>query len=230
MDCYIYAGAGIGFEFQTETFSYYPTYLVYLKLWFGAEATYSFNFLLQTQNAVTQPSTGVNNILLNGDPWDTNVDYKSKYWIPSTPQILPYDLVFYVAGIEVNLNFRIPLFAQWKLKTGGGGRAYAGSHFKARLTQGIVYMNPSHRNKCSMPGCVSTCSGWCSVDEKVWRQGGSGPAWSFKDPVELTLYLTPVFIIEVWGGTISGFFAVSSFKSISSFLPPLLSISGLLAG
>lgn len=179
---------------------------MYLKLWVGAEASYSFNINLQTDGAFSQSDT--KNILLNGDGAD--VDFHASDWAPNTEKILAEDLIFMVGPIEVNINFRIPVFLQWTLQTAGGGQAYAGSYFKARLTQGIVYMNPDHTGECTMPGCMDSCSGWCTVDEKILGQGGSGPVWTFPDPVTLSVSLTPVFVVEVWSGIISGFFQVRS--------------------
>jgi hypothetical protein len=203
-DCYIYAGAGVGFEFQTEQFDVVPTYLVYMKLWVGAEAAYSINLNLDTPGAFGDFEQ-IQNMLLN-DPGGNNIDFRSKSYQPDTPKILRSDLIINVAGITININFHIPVFLQWQVQTAGGGTAYAGSYFKARVVQGLVYMNPYRAGECDMPGCVRSCSGWCTVDERSIKQGGSGPVWTFTDNVKLRLYLTPIFIINVWSSTVLGFF------------------------
>jgi hypothetical protein len=220
-DCYVYAGAGIGFEFQTEFFKAAPSYIVYMKLWVGAEAAYSVNVNLNTPKAFSQ--TTKTNILLNGN--GQNVDFQSKSWTPSTPKILSSDLIISVAGIQINVNFRIPVFLQWTLQTGGPGTAYAGSFYKATVTQGIVYMNPYRSNECSMTGCIPSCRDWCYVDEKSVKQGGSGPVWTYTTNVALTLYLTPIFVIEVWSGTVSGFFQVDAIAYVTGSAPSAACLS-----
>jgi hypothetical protein len=194
-----------------------------MKLWAGAEAAYSFNVELDSPDEFSQPS--MSNILLNGGNKDRDVDFRSSSWTPSTPKILRSDLIFSIAGLQINVNFRIPLFLQWKLNTGGGGTAYAGSYYKARVTQGIVYTNPSHSDECSMPGCISSCYGWCTVNEKVVKQGGSGPVWTFTKAVDLTVHLTPIFVIDVWSGYVLGFFQASALSLPFSFPPSPFSLT-----
>ena len=36
-DCYFSFSKGVGFEFETEAFNYYPSYLIYMQIW--AEST-----------------------------------------------------------------------------------------------------------------------------------------------------------------------------------------------
>jgi hypothetical protein len=186
-----------------------------MKLWVEAEAAYSFNVNLKTSAAYRQ--TTKKNMLLHDGSRD--VDFQSKSWTPSTPKILSSDLIFSVAGIQVNINFRIPVFLQWTLETGGAGTAYAGTFYKAKLTKGVVYMNPSRSYECNMPGCVSSCSGWCTVNEKIVKKGGSGPVWTYTTDVSLTLYLTPIFVMQVWSGTVSGFFQMDAIAYVTGSAP-----------
>ena len=214
-ECYAHLGAGMGFEFQTEAFDYYPSYLIYMRAWADAIATYSFNGVLETTSAAAVNQDGTSqNILLNGR---NGPEFNQNFREGSITDVnvaghnagQGYLKKFYfsVAGIPTEIGIKIPVFASWGVNTNSAGRASKYSFYYAKEEYGIAYLNPSHRAKCTMPYCNglrqgSSCdsSGFCKISVSERREGGEDPVWTFPagTNTHVTFNLHPVVIICLW--------------------------------
>ena len=184
-DCYAYMAAGIGFEFQTETYledawgPYVPSYLVYMRAWAEVQATYRFNAVAEATSAFnSNPDVTQQNFLLNGaDGVQSNVNFIEAGIIPDL-DLVGHDKAFkslklkniLVAGVTVQFGIKIPLFLSMKFESGASGRASKSSYYYAKEDHGIAYLNPSYSSECTMPYCAGLMSsgscddiGWCPI-------------------------------------------------------------------
>eukprot|EP00961_Rhodomonas_salina_P145388 1956500-Rhodomonas_salina.1 len=97
-----------------------------MKLWVGATATYNVDLDLEAETYASSPfvsGSGYNNVLTQTGERD--VPFRdSSFTAEGVDDLLPWDLVVLVAGIEININFRMPVFLQWGLTTSSAGRAW----------------------------------------------------------------------------------------------------------
>jgi hypothetical protein len=176
-ECYAYLKAGMYFEFQTEAFDYYPSYLIYMAAWVAVEATYSFDAFMQATSAVNiNPNVNKQNFLLNSaDGVESDVDFVNTPW--SNYKLFGHSssyqsLIFWrfsIAGIEAQLGIKIPVFMSIQFKTDTAGRASKYSYYYAKEEQGLAYLDSRYSSECTMTHCdelkKKSCNGWCNIQK-----------------------------------------------------------------
>jgi hypothetical protein len=212
--CYMYLNAGVGFEFQTEAFSIAPSYLVYMKIWVGGTATYSFNGNMEAKRKVTySPEATTNNFLLNAKDKKRileSTNFRSLNII-NFPDLTGQDLSqtgflwkqnYMLAGIETSAGIKLPVFASVAIDASAAGSVSKMSYYSAKEEYGIGYLNPNTKaSECTMSGCQSLknsestkceSSGWCKISKSEHRQGGTEPSSSFSGYAKATFQIHPV--------------------------------------
>jgi len=212
--CYMYLKVGVGFEFQTEAFSLAPSYLVYMKIWVGGTATYSFNGNMEAKRKVTySPEATTNNFLLNAKDnkrISQSTNFRSLNII-NFPDLMGQDFsrsgflwkqIYPVAGIEMSAGIKLPVFASVAIDASDAGSVSKFSYYYGKEEYGIGYLNPNTQaSECTMSGCQSLknsastkcdSSGWCKISKSEHRQGGTEPSSSFSGYVKATFQIHPV--------------------------------------
>ena len=176
-ECYAYLKAGMYFEFQTEAFDYFPSYLIYMAAWVEFEATYSFDAFMQATSAVNiNPNVESQNFLLNAASGvESNVDFVNEPWTNynlfghSSSQRSLIFWRFSIAGIEAQLGIKIPVFMSIQFQTGAAGKASKYSYYYAKEQKGLAYLDSRYSSECTMTHCdelrKQSCNGWCSIQK-----------------------------------------------------------------
>jgi hypothetical protein len=105
-DCYLYAGGGIGFEFETSLAD-----LVYMKIWLETEYSMSMNVNINAKGQAPGTSNSSNSSGTSSEPtrnyWtqekkrDVKIDQISPAKFSNTKKLLNKDIVFTVSSCKL---------------------------------------------------------------------------------------------------------------------------------
>jgi len=225
-ECYIYLEAGVGFEFQTESFNIFPSYLVYMKMWVSTIAIYSFDGYMEAKGQVDYHPPDSENVLVNaqGSP-QQDVNFGSMNildlkLVGHTDDEFLWKKTWGVAEIQIAAGIKLPVFSSMTFQSDAAGSASKFSFYYAKEEYGIAYLG--YPQECSMDGCQALrnegCSGWCKISISERRQGGREPSWNFPISSNATATFTFHPVVSIC------LFISQSSCMLSGFVEPRISV------
>jgi len=218
-DCYASVTAGMGFEFETDTYEYNPDKLLYMRLYTTVSAKMNVDVELKVAAAADTTDGGATMLLQELDK--KNIDYRDPgFKAEEVDEVLKKDIEFYIGAVRININFKLPIFLKYDVATEGEGSITWGNYATVSDNYELIYINPNPgTDVCTMQTCVdyvggnnALCipdgDGWCSMQTQVHERGGFGPKINFPEGIVANVYLVPILVVQLWGGGISAYFEV----------------------